>query len=476
MEEVRRGIPSKWTAMIIVSIGSFMTTLDASIIPISLPKLGEVFHTGPATVLWVFLIYLLVGTGLMLILGRAGDIIGRKHLYTAGFIIFTLGLGLCPLAQNITQLILFRLLESVGAAMLVATGIAIVIASFPSRERGKALGIVGAATGVGLTIGPVLGGLLIDALGWTSIFYTRVPIGVIGSVMAWTMLKEQPAASPRSRFDLWGALTLFGFLTCLLLAVNQGQTQGWTSLFVLGLGTAAIALLFLFLAVERRTAEPVVDLGLFRDRLFATATWSHLLFYMAIAAVTFLMPFYLIEDVAYSSTGAGLLLMTIPLLRVIIAPLSGRLYDRRGSFLLCFAGLILTCLGLFLLSKLNTTSTTSDVVLRLAITGLGIGLFVTPNTSAIMGAVGRQRLGTASAMIPTVRQIGMSIGLAIAGTVFVIAGFRDALLVALLIGALALFVSLWRREVTKRRKGVFPVEGEISISQEQSLIDDSDDD
>jgi len=476
MEEVSRGLPYKWIAIIIVSIGSFMTTLDASIIPISLPKLGEVFHVGPTTVLWVFLIYLLIGTGLMLTMGRAGDIIGRKRLYTAGFIIFTLGLGLCPLAQNITQLILFRLLESVGAAMIVAMGMAIVTASFPSRERGKALGILGAAVAVGLTSGPILGGFLIDALGWTSIFYTRLPIGVIGSAMAWAMLREQPSANPRGRFDLWGALTLFGFLACLLLAVNQGQTQGWTSFFVLGLGTAAIALLFLFLAVEKRTAEPVVDLGLFRDRLFATATWSHLLFYMATAAVTFLMPFYLIQDIAYSPARAGWLLITIPLLRVIIAPLSGRLYDRLGSFLLCFAGLSLTCLGLFLLSKLNNASTAGDVVLRLAITGLGMGLFVIPNISAIMGAVGRQRLGTASAMIPTVRQIGVSIGLAIAGTVFVIAGFRDALLVALFIGALALLVSLWRREVTKRRKGVFPVEGEISISQEQSLIDDSGDD
>jgi EmrB/QacA subfamily drug resistance transporter len=473
MKEAGRGLHYKWIAMIIVSIGSFMTSLDASIIPISLPELGGVFHVGPATVLWVFLIYLLVGTGLMLIMGRTSDIIGRKHLYTAGFIIFTLGLGLCPLAQNITQLILFRLLESVGAAMLVAMGMAIVTASFPSQERGKALGIVGAAAGIGLTSGPILGGFLIDALGWASIFYVRLPIGVIGSAMAWTMLREQPSANPRGRFDLRGALTLFGFLTCLLLAVNQGQTQGWTSFFVLGLGTAAIVLLFLFLAVEKRTAEPVVDLGLFRDRLFATAAWSHLLFYIAIAAITFLMPFYLIEGIAYSPARAGLLLITIPLLRVIIAPLSGRLYDRLGSFLLCFAGLGLTCLGLFLLSELNNASTAGDVVLRLAITGLGIGLFVTPNTSAIMGVVGRSRLGTASAMVPTVRQIGMSIGLAIAGTVFVIAGFHDALLVALIIGALALLVSLLRREGAKRGKGVWPIEGEISISPEQSIIDDS---
>jgi EmrB/QacA subfamily drug resistance transporter len=451
MEGVSRGIPYKWVALIIVSTGSFMASLDASIIPIALPELGEIFHVGPDTVLWVFLVYFLIGTGLMLTIGRAGDVTGRKRLYTAGFIIFTLGLGLCALAQNITQLILFRLIESVGAAMIVATGIAIVTAAFPSSERGKALGILGAAVGAGLTGGPILGGFLIDALGWTSVFYARLPIGVIGSAMAWTMLREQPAVNPRSGFDLWGALTLLAFLTCFLVTINQGQTWGWTSFFVLSLATAAVAFLFLFLAVEKKTAEPVVDLKLFRERLFAVATWSHLLFYMATTAVTFLMPFYLIQDIAYSSTRAGLLLITIPLLTVIIAPLSGRLYDRLGSFLLCLAGLVLTCLGLFLLSELNNASTAGDIVLRLAITGLGIGLFVTPNTSAIMGVVGQQRLGTASATIATARQIGMSTGLVIAGTILVIAGFRDALLVALLIGALALLASLLRRETTAGR-------------------------
>lgn len=450
MEEVSRGIPYKWIALIIASIGSFVTALDASIIPIALPKLGEVFHAGPATVLWVFLIYLLIGTGLMLTIGRAGDILGRKRVYTTGFILFTLGLGLCALAQNITQLILFRLIESVGAAMIVALGIAIVTASFPPRERGKALGILGAVVGAGLMSGPILGGFLIDTLGWPSIFYVRLPIAVVGLALAWTMLREQPATNPSSRFDFWGSATLFGFLGCLLLAINQGQMRGWTSFFVLALGTTAVALLFLFLAVERRTAQPVVDLGLFRQRLFAAATSSHLLFYMATVAVVFLMPFYLIQSAGYSSSMAGVLLITIPLLTVIVAPLSGRLYDRLGSFLLCFAGLGLTGLGLFLLSGLNSASTTGDVVLRLAVTGLGMGLFVAPNTSAIMGAVAQQRLGTASAMIATVRQIGMATGLAIAGTIFVVTDFRDALWVALVICGLGLLVSLLRRRGQRR--------------------------
>jgi len=451
MEEVSRGIPYKWIALIIISIGSFITALDASIIPIALPKLGEVFHAGPATVLWVFLIYLLAGTGLMLTIGRAGDILGRKRVYTTGCILFTLGLGLCALAQNITQLILFRLIESIGAAMIVALGIAIITASFPPWERGKALGILSAVVGVGLMLGPVLGGFLIDTLGWPSIFYVRLPIAVIGLALAWIMLREQPSAKSSNRFDLWGSLTLFGFLSCLLLAVNQGDLRGWTSFFVLALGTAAVAFLFLFLAVERRTAEPVVDLGLFRQRLFAAATGSHLLFYMAIIIVAFLMPFYLIQSAGYSSSMAGVLLITTPLLAVIVAPLSGRLYDRLGSFVLCFAGLGLTGLGLFLLSGLNSASTTGDVVLRLAVMGLGMGLFVAPNTSAIMGVVAQQRLGTASAMIATVRQIGMAIGLAIAGAIFVAGDdFRNALWVALAICGLGLLVSLLRKRGQRR--------------------------
>jgi len=469
MEKAEPGISYKWIAMSVVAVGTFMSTLDSGVVLIALPHLGHVFQAGPDTVVWVWLIYLLIGTGLMLTLGRAGDAFGRKRLYTFGLVIFSIGLGLCSLAQGLIQLVMFRLVQAVGAAMTVATGNAIITASFPSEERGRALGIMGAVVGVGLLSGPVLGGILLDLLGWRSIFYLRLPIGIIGVAMAWALLKEQASPKRKQKFDLLGAATLFAALTCLLLAMNRGQSLGWVSPWVVGLGVMGVLLLFLFLFVERRAVQPVLDLRLFWSRLFSAASSSHVFLYMAITAVGFLMPFYLIQGLGCSASKAGLLLATIPIIGLVVSPLSGRLSDRLGTLFLCASGLILVSAGLFLLSSLGANASIGDVVLYLLVLGVGMGLFVSPNTSAIMGSVPSERLGTASAMVGTLRQVGMSIGLAIAGTVFAasqlfhtnqltsqglpedvvqrlstVGGFNDAIFVALAIAVVGLVASVFR--------------------------------
>ena len=426
MKKAEPRISYKWIAMSVVAVGTFMITLDSGAVRIALPQLGHVFQAGPNSVVWVLLIYLLIGTGLMLTLGWAGDAFGRKRLYTFGLVIFSMGLGLCSLAQSLIQLVMFRLVQAVGAAMTVATGNAIITASFPSQERGRALGIMGAVVGVGLLSGPALGGILLDLLGWRSIFYLRLPIGIIGVAMARALLKDQFSPKRGQKFDLLGAATLFLALTCLLLAVNRGQSLGWTSPWVVGLGMMSVLLLFLFLFVERRVAQPVLDLKLFRRRLFSAASGSHVFLYMATTAVSFLMPFYLIQGLSLSASKAGLLLVTIPAISLVVSPLSGRLSDRLGTLLLCASGLTLVSAGLFLLSGLGANASIGDVVLRLLVLGVGMALFVPPNTSAIMGSVPSERLGTASAMVGTLRQVGMSVGLAIAGSVFAASQFSHA--------------------------------------------------
>jgi len=426
MKKAEPRISYKWIAMSVVAVGTFMITLDSGAVRIALPQLGHVFQAGPDIVVWVLLIYLLIGTGLMLTLGWAGDAFGRKRLYTFGLVIFSMGLGLCSLAQSLIQLVMFRLVQAVGAAMTVATGNAIITASFPSQERGRALGIMGAVVGVGLLSGPALGGILLDLLGWRSIFYLRLPIGIIGVAMARALLKDQFSPKRGQKFDLLGAATLFLALTCLLLAVNRGQSLGWTSPWVVGLGMMSVLLLFLFLFVERRVAQPVLDLRLFRRRLFSAASGSHVFLYMATTAVSFLMPFYLIQGLSLSASKAGLLLVTIPAISLVVSPLSGRLSDRLGTLLLCASGLTLVSAGLFLLSGLGANASIGDVVLRLLVLGVGMALFVPPNTSAIMGSVPSERLGTASAMVGTLRQVGMSVGLAIAGSVFAASQFSHA--------------------------------------------------
>ncbi|MFC2041225.1 MFS transporter [Chloroflexota bacterium] len=418
MGKGERSISYKWAAMSTIAVGQFISTLDMGAVRIALPHLGNIFQTTPDSVVWVWLINLLISTSLLLTLGRTGDAFGRKKLYTLGLVIFSLGLGLCSLAQGLVQLVMFRLIQGIGNAMIIATGNAILITSVPPEERGKALGIMGAVLGVGLLSGPALGGFLLDSLGWRSIFYARLPFGIIGTAMAWALLKERPSPKQEGKFDLPGAATLFFTLSCLLLAVNRIQSLGWDSPLVVSLSVVGTLSLFFFLVIEQRVKQPVLDLRLFRSRLFSAASATHTFLYMSTASVNFLMPFYLIQGLGFSASKSGLLLITIPAISAVLAPLTGRLSDRWGTLLLCTSGLILVSAGIVLLSTLGTDTSTVNVILFLSIVGVGMGLFTAPNTSAIMGSVPGERSGTASAMVGMMRQVGMSFGLAITGTIF----------------------------------------------------------
>lgn len=468
-----KGISYKWLALLTVSIGTFMGTLDASIVNISFPRLTRVFDTEPSVVLWVSVIYLLVSVGLMLSLGRIGDILGRKRVYIAGLAVFTLGLVLCSLSQSITQLILARVVQAVGSSMTIAVSTAIVTAAFPDQERGKALGILGGVVSAGLLSGPVLGGFLLDTLDWRAIFYVRVPVGFIGLVMAWTLLKDQRDPSAKWTFDLGGAATLFGSLSSLLLFFNLGGRLGFTSTPALILAASTVVLLALFVVLERRAAQPILDLNLFRNRFFASGNISLGILFVAMASSTFLMPFYLIEGLGQSASQAGLLLATVSFTMLLVGPVSGWLSDKVGSRILCTVGVGLVSLALFLISRLGIESSQLDILFRLVVLGVGIGMFSSPNNSSIMGSVPRDKLSTGSAMIGTMRQIGMSVGIAIAGAIFtsrqlfhsaqvasdnlspltlhklsLVGGFQDTLLLAAIVSSIAIFTSLARGKLS----------------------------
>lgn len=408
----------KWIAVCVVSVGSSLNTLDSGSMRIALPQLGHVFQASPNAVVWVLLIYMLVGTGLMLILGRVGDVFGRKRVYCFGLIIHTMGLGLCAVSQSLIQLVLFRWLQAIGDCMTVAMGYAIITAAFPTDERGRAMGMMGAVTGIGLLTGPVVGGFLLDLLGWRSIFYFRLPVGIIGIALALAFLKEQSFPGEKERFDFIGAIALFVALTCLLLTVNRGQSLGWGSPWVLALGATGVASLLFFLIVENKAEYPVLDLSLFYSRLFSSACVSHMFLHMSLTAISFLLPYYLIQGLSFNAATAGLFLVTIPALGIVLSPLSGRLSDRLGSGFLCASGLTIVSAGFLLLSGIEADASTAKVIGYLIILGMGKALFVPPNTSAIMGSVPPDKLGTASAMIGTLRQIGITIGLTIASSIF----------------------------------------------------------
>lgn len=425
LQRAIQGPNHKWWALVTVAIGTFMSTLDSSIVNISLPVILGYFHSGLATIQWVVLAYLLTITSLLLTFGRLADIWGRKKVYTIGFGIFTLGSLICGLAAAPSYLIGARVIQAVGAAMLQANGLAITNAVFPGKERGRALGINGTVVATGTTLGPTIGGLLVGAFGWQSIFFVNLPIGIIGIVLALLVLEEGRISVRRegaaARFDPLGAILIAIALITLLLALNRGDAVGWFSPQILGLFAVAIVCFVGFVIVERRVVAPLLDLTLFRIRSFATGSLAALCSFLAISANAFLMPFFLQLVLGFSPAEAGLLLTPTSLTLAVVSPLSGWLSDRLGARVLSSLGLALSALALFLLSRLTAGAHYSDVLFRLILLGIGGGIFNSPNTSAVFSSVPRDRYGVVGGFLSMVRNSGQVIGVALAGALVVAA-------------------------------------------------------
>ncbi len=414
-----------------VGIGTFMSALDGSVVNTILPVIRTYFSSDVAGVEWTVVIYLLVVSSLLLSFGRLGDLRGHKGIYIWGFVIFVAASAACGLAPSVGFLVSARGVQAIGAAMLFANAPAILTKSFPPSQRGQALGMQGTMTYLGLTVGPSLGGWLAQSFGWRAVFYINVPVGLLAFVLSILYVEaEMPDTAHAERFDTAGALTFAVGLFALLLALNEGHDWGWTSPAVLACLVAAVALLGTFLWLENRQAAPMLDLSLFRARVFSAATASAILNYVCLYFVVFLMPFYLIQGRNLGPAEAGLYLTAQPIIMAIVAPISGSLSDRMGSRLLSTLGMLILAIGLFVLSRLGPASPAGLTVGGLALAGLGTGIFVSPNTSALLGSAPRQRQGIASGILATARNVGMVLGVGLAGailTTFTAAG-GDAML------------------------------------------------
>jgi EmrB/QacA subfamily drug resistance transporter len=407
----------KWAVLAAVGVGTFMSALDSSIVNTLLPTLGSALGAGVARIEWVVTVYLLVVSGALLIVGRLGDLRGHKDVYLAGFVGFVLSSALCGLSRSVGALVAFRALQALSAAMLFANSPAILTASFPPAERGRALGLQALMTYLGLSVGPSLGGLLATRLGWQSVFLVNVPVGALGFWLSQRhVARDRPVGTP-PRFDVLGAGLFFLGLLALLLALNQGHAWGWGSAATLGLLGTAAALLGAFAAVERRRPEPMLDLTLFRRRVFSGAVFSAMLSYVAQFAVIFLLPFYL-RWRGLSPGEAGLVLTAQPVVMMLTAPLAGALSDRLGTRGLIVAGLVVLSAGLLGLSSVGPATPLAAVVLGLAVCGVGFGAFIAPNNSRLLGAAPPNRRGIASGVLAAARNVGMVLGVGLAGAVF----------------------------------------------------------
>ena len=406
----------RWELLALTSVGAFMGPLDGSIVSVALPAMSAELDLTFSASMWVQAAYLLTSATLLIPLGRLADHRGRVRFYLAGLVIFTIGSLLAAVSMSGAWLIGGRVVQGAGAALLASTSAAIVTSVFPPEERGRALGINVMAVYIGLSVGPPLGGFLVDTLGWRWIFFVNIPIGLLVLTWGWLMLPrhERPGQAPR--VDIAGAALLGAFLICLLVPLTFAPQWGWESTLVIVLLAAAGVALVAFVVVELRVSDPVLDLDLLvHNRLFAAANLAALLNYMALYAISILTAIFLQVVQGRSASFTGWLMLSAPVMQAVLSPLSGRLSDRIGSRVLTTTGMLLTAGGMVLLGTMPDDAGIFRVVVSLAVVGVGLASFSAPNASAVMGSVRRDQLGLASAFLSTMRTTGMSLSVALLG-------------------------------------------------------------
>ncbi len=441
-----------------VSIGVYMSTLDASVVNISLPTIIRSLNTHLAAVAWVVMAYLIVITGCLLVTGRLSDFFGLRRIYLLGYLTFTLGSALCGFSPTIYFLIGSRMLQGLGASALMANGPAILTTAYPEHERGKALGILGSVVSAGFLTGPVLGGFLVEHLGWRSIFFINLPIGALGIYLTSKVL-ERAEPTGKAQVDLWGAVLLFFFLAFLLLFLHQlGQGSAsvlWGWLFL------SLFCFSLFVIVQIRSPFPLVDLRLFKRRLFISSLGASFLSFWMSAAHSFVIPFFLQNILDFSPSKVGMFVFPVALTVMVTAPLGGRFSDRFGVRIPATLGLILSSLTVFSFILLKPGVNDVEILWRQIVLGIGISFFNPANNSAIIGSLPREEVGLASSFLALSRNLGMVIGVAFAEMVVAfrlpalplekvkagpsLEGIQDVWKLVLIIGLIAILVS-WTRE------------------------------
>ena len=408
-----------WLVFFMVAIGIFMATLDGSIVNIALPSIMADFSVPLATIQWVVMIYLLTVTSLLLSFGRLSDIKGRRIIYSLGLCIFSVGSLLCGMAPSAGWLIMARFFQGLGAAMNMACTPALVVDTFPEAERGKAIGMMGSVVASGLTAGPALGGLLIHYFSWRAIFYINIPIGLLTAAGVFFLLKGGRADVSRPEtFDWPGAAFLAVVLGSLLMAITHAYDWGYLSFPILALIALAIMAAICLLYVETRVRHPILSRTLFSIRLFSMPIVSAVILFVCLFTLVFLMPFYLIHPGGYPVNAAGGTMACVFVALFIFSPLSGALYDRIGSRLLCTLGMAIIGVSLFSLSTVTADASFFSIIWRLSLAGIGTAVFLPPNSAAAFSAVSPENRGVASATVAASRNLGMVLGVAIAGAIF----------------------------------------------------------
>lgn len=407
-----------WFVVGTVCIGAFMAAVDASIINVAMPTLSKAFQGGMGSVEWVSISYLLTLTSLLTLLGSLADKLGRRKFYTIGFTVFIIGSAFCGAATSMVFLIAARVVQGLGAAMLQANSVAIITAAVPAHCRGKAIGIQGSAQAVGLSLGPAIGGMLISGLGWRSIFYVNVPVGIVGTAIAALILPKDKLNKQAKSFDYLGAAIFAPAIILFMMILEDGYKIGWLSQRIILEFVAFILLMVLFAWREKKTQNPMVDLKLLKIPVFVVGNITGMLSYSLMYGVLFLMPFFLEWVKGDSPAVTGIILAVVSMSMAILAIISGGLADKLSPRILTTWGMLIASLGTVLLVTLNISTAVYVYIIGLILVGAGMGIFTPPNNSSVMGSAPQEHLGVAGGILNMSRSMGMSLGVALAGTLY----------------------------------------------------------
>lgn len=426
----------KYWATGALAIGVFGSVVDHGSVNIALPSIATEFGTGLATIQWVVIGFALTISALLLPMGRFADMVGRIKVYVLGTLVFTAAAGLAAIAPTLGVLVLARIIQGCGAAMSQGTGTAIIISTFPAGERGKALGMMLTMVGVGAVAGPALGGLLVGTFGWRSVFIFNIPLGLLGAIASVAILDRARSGDPApgtvsQKFDWVGAALSAVALLALLMAIANGQKWGWGSVPIVTPLAAFAVMLSGFIWWELKIDEPLLDLRLFKRRIFSLAVSASFFTFLGSSAVLFLTPFYLQSVLGYSPTQAGLIVVPAALCIAVMGPISGRLSDRYGWRMFTVGGLTIAIAGLLMLSTMHERSSVGMVITALVLQTIGVGTFFSPNGTSILSAVERERFGVVAAFTNLVRNganvTSVAMATVVVTTTMAGMGFEDGL-------------------------------------------------
>lgn len=407
--------PNKYMVLLTVSLGTILSGYVSSSVDIALPNIMNTFGFTMDSVVWVMLSYMIPYGATLPIMGKLGDQYGRKKMYIIGLMVFTVATMLVGLSWSSTTVILFRIIQGIGAGLLFPNAMALVADAFPPNERGQALGMWGAFAAAGSTLGPTIGGYIVEYVSWRVLFSSIVPISVVGLFLAITVLKES-TLNAAAKIDYLGGGLLVLSLSTLLIALNQGSKEGWTSFYIIGLFTIMTLAMAGFIYVERHIKHPLVDLNLFKDSTFTVSNVVGFLSFMALYGGLFLLPFFMRNILGYTPIRSGMSLFPLVGSMILMAPLGGKLADQSGAKIPATVGMVILTMVLYSFHTITDQTAYLSIAIRLVFMGIGLALTMSPVSNGALATLPKDKIGVGSGVFNLFKNIGGSVGIAIMGT------------------------------------------------------------